>query len=35
MTPETRAKKDKCILVVTVVGDKLRILGAQDDPSLF
>jgi hypothetical protein len=35
MTPETRAKKDKCILVVTVDGDKLRILGASDDPLII
>jgi hypothetical protein len=32
MTPETRAKKDKCTLAVYADGDKLRILGASDDP---
>ena len=35
MTPEIRAKKDKCTLAVYVDGDKLRILGASDDPLLF
>jgi hypothetical protein len=35
MTPETRAKKDKCTLVVSVDGDKLRILGVQDDPLII
>jgi hypothetical protein len=35
MTPETRAKKDKCTLVVSVDGDKLRILGMQDDPLII
>ena len=35
MTPETRAKKDKCRLVVSADGDKLRILGASDDPLII
>jgi hypothetical protein len=35
MTPETRAKKDKCTLVVSADGDKLRILGASDDPLII
>ena len=35
MHPETRAKKDKCTIVATVDGDKLRILGVQDDPLII
>jgi hypothetical protein len=35
MTQETRAKKDKCTLVVSVDGDKLRILGASDEPLII
>jgi len=35
MTPETRAKKDKCTLAVYADGDKLRILGASDDPLII
>jgi hypothetical protein len=32
MTPETRAKKDKCTLVVSAAEGKLRILGVSDEP---
>jgi hypothetical protein len=35
MTPETRAKKDKCTLVVSAAEGKLRILGASDDPLII
>ena len=35
MTQEKRAKKDKCTLVVSVDGGKLRILGASDDPLII
>ena len=31
MTPEIRAKKDKCTFVVSVDAGKLRVLGVQDE----
>ena len=30
--PETRALKDKCTLIASVDGGKLRILGVSDEP---
>jgi hypothetical protein len=33
MSPETRAKKDKCTLVVTTDAGKLRIQVAAERPS--
>jgi hypothetical protein len=35
MTPQIRAKKDKYTLAVYVDGDKLRILGASDEPLII
>jgi hypothetical protein len=32
MTPETRAKKDKCTIVASAAEGKLRILGVSDEP---
>jgi hypothetical protein len=32
MTPEIRAKKDKCTLVASVDHGKLRVLGVSDEP---
>jgi hypothetical protein len=35
MTPETRAKKDRCTLVVTTDAGKLRILGGVRPPLII